>query len=128
MKLTDSELEILRQRPNQTTLNLFVFQPKPVLKCLINSPSIAKGAMSVPYDSVSFGSYYSVETGMTLLVGSAEGLSDIGRLRIKSITSNTIVTSEDSNIRWADNLYLTVLRYFEVWPVFPRIIRNPNKV
>ena len=62
---------------------------------------------------------------MTLLVGTSSGNDDVGRIRIRSATSSQFVVAENS-ISWADNLYLTVLRYWEVWPVYPRIISDPD--
>lgn len=126
MRLSSSDLEILRSRPSSTKLDLFIFQPREVMRCKINSPLIAKGARTIEYDTVSLGSYASVESGMTLLIGSEAGKGDIGRIRIKSASDTSFSVSENSNIRWADELHLTVLRYFEVWPVFPRIIQNPS--
>ena len=126
MRLSSTDLETIRQRPSQTKLDLFIFQPRTVMQCLVNNASIAKGAREITYDTVSLGSYVAVEPGMTLLVGSVAGASDLGRIRIKSVTVTKFTVSENSNVRWADNAFLTVLRYFEVWPVFPRIIQNPS--
>lgn len=126
MYLSDANLELLRQRPRQTKLDLFVFQPRTVLQCRINDVSIAKGERVITFDTVSFGSYLSVEPNMTLLIGTTLGGRDVGRIRIKSITSTQITVSENSNIRWANLLYLTVIRYWEIAPIFPRIIPNPS--
>src|SRR5512137_1890349 len=100
MRLSTSELETLRTRPTSTKLDLFIFQPRAVLNCLVNNSFIAKGARDIAFDTVSSGSYLAVEAGMTLLVGSSDGASDLGRIRIKSITSSTITVSENSNILW----------------------------
>lgn len=126
MRLSNSDLELSRTRPAQTKLDLFVFQPKVVMQCLVNEPGIDKGERVVNYDTVSTGSYLGVEDGMTLLIGTTAGASDVGRLRIRSASATQFVLSENDDINWSDNLHLTVLRYFEIWPVFPRIIQNPN--
>lgn len=125
MRLNATDLELLRSRPTQTKLDLFVFRPRTVMKCRINEANTSKNDRSIRYNSVTFGNRSAVEEGMTLLVGTYEGGSDVGRARIKSITSNTITVGENSNVKWQDNLYLTVIRYWDLWPVFPRIIQNP---
>lgn len=122
--LTASELETLRGQPKISELNLSIFQPRTVMQCLVNDGSITDGARTINYDTVSSGDYLSVEAGMTLLVGTSLGSDDVGRIRIRSATSSQFVVAENS-ISWADGLYLTVLRYWEVWPVYPRIISDP---
>src|SRR3990170_4153440 len=125
MQLSDSNLEIIRRRPHQTKLDLFVFQPRIVMQCLVNDVGISKGAREIEYDTVSTGTFGEVESGMTLLIGKTAGGDDVGRIRIRSTTSSTFVVSENSNIKWEDDLHLTVLRYFELWPVFPFIDHDP---
>lgn len=126
MKLTTSELETVRQRPQQTKLYLSIFQPQTVMQCQVNNASAAKGDRVITYDTVSLGSFAAVEAGMTLLIGTTAGAQDVGRIRIRSVTSTQFTVSENSNINWQDNLFLTVLRYWEVWPVYPRIINDPS--
>jgi len=127
MRLSNSDLELLYQRP-RTNLNLFIFQPRAVMKARINNASIAKGARTIAFNSITLGSYLDVAEGMTLLVGKSAGAEDVGRIRIRSCAVNQMVVSENSNIKWENGLYLTVLRYWEVWPVYPRIIQNPSNL
>jgi hypothetical protein len=124
MRLTNAQLETLRTRPQQTRLYLSIFQPRTIFQAQVNG-TISKGDRTITFDSVSSGSIAAVEAGMTLLVGTSVGARDIGKIRVRSTTASTIVVSENSNIEWADNLYLTVLRYLELWPIYPRIVQNP---
>lgn len=126
MQLTPSQLELVRTHPQQTRLYLSIFQPRIVFQCKVNNPSAAKGDRIIPYNNVSFGAYTNVEAGMTLLIGTSLGGSEVGRLRIRSVDASQFIVSENSNINWQDQLFLTVLRYWEVWPIFPRIIQDPN--
>lgn len=126
MQLSASQLETLRTRPAQTRLSLFVFKPRTVMKCLVNNVSASRGDRVIPFDSVSFGNIASVEPGMTLLVGTSEGGREVGKIRIISGTTSQFIVSENSNIQWQDNQHLTVLRYWDIWPVFPRIILDPT--
>lgn len=126
MRLSTTDLELLRSRPTQTKLDLFVFRPRTVMKCRVNNTLASKNDRTIPYDTVSFGNISAVEVGMTLLVGTYEGGSDVGRARIKSFTSGVFIVGENSNVKWQDGLYLTVIRYWDLWTVFPRIIQNPS--
>lgn len=126
MRLSASDLETLRKRPFRTKLDLFVFSPRVVMRALVNNPSASKGDRVIPFDTVSTGSFASIEPGMTLLVGNTDGGADIGRIRIVSGSASQLVVSENSNIKWQDNKNLTVLRYWDLWPIFPRIISDPS--
>lgn len=95
------------------------------MQCQVNDASISKGARLITYNNVTLGSFADVEPGMTLLIGTTVGGSEVGRLRIRSATGSQFTVSENSNINWQNQLFLTVLRYWEVWPVFPRIIQDP---
>lgn len=121
MRLSSSDLATVRRRPQHTKLFLSIFQPRPVFKALLNNVNAARGDRTIVFDSVSLGNYLQVEPGMVLLVGSSDGARDIGEIRVRSITSTQMVVAENSII-WADNLYLTVLRFFPILPVYPRIV------
>jgi hypothetical protein len=123
-RLSPSSLELLRTRPQKTTLYMSVFQPRTVFQAQING-SLARGARTIPFDNITLGAVAAVEVGMTLWVGSTAGAKDIGKIRIKSKATSQFEVSENSNIEWANDLYITVIRYFELWPIFPRIIHNP---
>lgn len=124
--LSQANTTLLRTRPHTTKLWLSAFQPTTVLACSVNDSGIGKGAREITFDTVSSGSYLNVEADFTMLVGSSAGASDVGRIRVRSATSTVITVAENSDIAWADNLYLTVLKYVDVVPIFPRIIQNPN--
>lgn len=128
MRLSSTQLETLRTRPQQTTLYLSIFQPTTIFQARINDTGITKGARSITYDTVSLGSFGVIESGMTLLVGTTAGARDVGKIRIRSATSSVITVSENSNIEWADNLFLSVLKYHELWPIYPRITANPSNI
>ena len=124
-RLTDTQLAILRQRPQQTKLNLSIFQPQIIFQAQINDSGIARGARVINYDTVSLGSYTSIQPEATMWIGTTPGAMDIGKIRVRFADAITITVSENSNIDWQDNLFLTVFYYFELWPVFPRIELNP---
>lgn len=126
MQLSDANLELIRTRPQSTELYLSIFKPRKVLQCRVNDASIASGARTIAFDTVTYGSWTSVEPGMVLWVGSTAGAKDLGVTRIRSITATQMVVAENADVQWGDNAHLTVYRYFPVLPVYPRIIQNPS--
>lgn len=127
MQLSGPNQELIRTQPQQSELFLSIFQPTTALACMV-SGTVSKNSITIPYKNVSSGSYLAVEPGMTLLVGSSAGGRELGKIRVRSITSSAITVSENSNINWPLATHLTVLRYWEVWPVYPRIISDPNNI
>lgn len=126
MILSPANLELLRTRPQSTRLKLSIFQPRTIFQARVNNVNATKGDREIIYDTVTLGSFGLIEAGMTLLVGThVAGAQNIGKIRIISATSTTITVSENSNIFWSDNQFLTVQRYWELWPVYPRIIADP---
>lgn len=124
-QVSSQELSLLRSRPQRTKLSLSIFQPTTIFQARVNDASIARNEYQITYDSVTFGDYTAVEAGMTLLIGSTSGARDLGKVRVRSITSSVITVAENSDIQWANNAYLTIQRYWELWPVYPRIISDP---
>lgn len=126
MILNDNQLEILRKRPQKTALKLSIFEPQAVFRARINDSSISKGAREITYDTVSLGHFSSIKAGATMWVGLDGFNSHLGKIRVRSATSSVITVSENSEVEWTDDAYLTVYYYFELWPVFPRIISDPS--
>lgn len=128
MILTAPDLLLLRERPHRTELYLSIYKPEIIMKCQVDvgTGSIGRGAMIVPYDTVSEGSYTGTFADLTILVGSSDGASDVGKVRMRTGTSSEFMVAENSDISWEDDLYLTVLNYVDIWTVYPRIIPDPS--
>ena len=125
MILSSAQLTTLRSQPNETRLFLSIYRPATLLACQVNDPTITRGSRSITYDGVSAGSYLSVEADVTLMVGTSAGQDDVGRIRVRSITSSVITVAENT-LSWADNHYLTIIQQVDINAVFPRIINNPS--
>lgn len=125
MQLSPAELELVRSRPQSTELYLSIFQPRTVMTCEVTG-SYTRGARSIGYYNVSTGSISSIEAGMTLLVGTTPGGRELGKIRIRSGTSSQFIVAENGHVDWTSARYLTAQRYWEVWPVYPRIISDPS--
>ena len=120
--MTQAQREtLLAQQPQQAQLYLSVYKPPIVLQALVNSGALSKGSMTIPFDTVSTGSYGAVLPGMTMYVGTSLGANDVGTIRIRSITATQIKVAENYEIHWQDNLYLTIIKFQEVWPVTQRV-------
>ena len=125
MQLSAQDLNIVRTQPQSSELYLTIFKPKTVMQAMVTG-SLSRGARSIPYYNVSTGSVSSVEAGMTLLVGTTAGGRELGKIRIRSGTSSQFIVAENGHIDWASAQYLTVQRYWEPWPIYPRIIQDPS--
>jgi hypothetical protein len=126
MQLSTSQLGLVRQQPQRTELNLSIFQPVAIFKAQVNDVSIGLGARVITFDSVSLGLYTYLQDGMTMWVGLTPGGQELGKIRIRSATSTQITVSENDDVDWRDRAYLTVFRYHELWPIYPRIIIDPS--
>jgi len=129
MNPTIQQLAYLRNsRPHRTKLWLSIYKPNTVLSAQINDTTLTadKGTMVIGYDNAS-GSAVSIENGMTMFVGTTPGDFNVGKIRVRSasLTTGTVTVAENSDIRWTNNDYITIVDFHEVWPVFPRIIQNP---
>lgn len=126
-QITPAELALLRTRPHQTEPKLVIYKPSTVFACRVNDTDILKSAISVPYDSVSSGAYTAIKDGMTMYVGTVAGKADLGRVRVKS-ASSTVLSVAENGLDWADNVYLTVVDFFELWPKSSLDVQNGTNI
>ena len=125
MRLSAPDLELSRTHPQSSEVFLSIFTPTVAMACLV-SGTMSSGVRDIPYKSVSTGSYTNIESGMTMLVGTSAGSDDLGKIRVKSATVSNIVVAENSHINWPLATHLTIQRYWELWPIYPRIISDPS--
>lgn len=128
MRATTAQLNTLRTRPQSSQLYLSIFQPTTIFQAQINDPAISKGARTITYNNVTAGSWTAIEANFSVYIGSTPGASDIGRIRVRSATSSVLTVGENSNVEWNDDLYLTVVRFVQLDPIYPRIIQNPADI
>ncbi len=126
MDLTTSQLSQLRTRPHRSRLWLSVFRPQVVLEARINQPSVAMADRDITITVLS-GDVDDIEGDETMFIGTSQGSKDLDRIRIRS-GAGTVLTLAENSITWVDGWYLTVVRYFEPWGVFPRIFLNNQNV
>jgi len=127
--LTAGQLTQLRSHPHASKFYLACHVPRIMCYCRVNDAGAARGDRVITYDNASWqanpdgGNYVplDVPTGSTLYVGSAQGLGDYGRVRIKTMGATTITVARNEHIDWADDLYLTVANVVEPWAIYPRM-------
>ena len=113
--ITSEELIKLRSDGQGARLYLAIDNPGTVFSARVNQASFTDGTVQVIYDG-GVGTYTNIKVGMTVLVGSAAGLCDLGRARVrKAATSTILYLGENSDIAWANDLYLTVVDEFALW-------------
>lgn len=117
---SSAEKALLRTRPQSTKLWLSIYDPEVAMAAEISATSPTP-TMECYYHNVSQGSYLNVEPGMTMYVGSTPGASDLGKIRVKDIDGTLVTTAENSEIAWVGGTYITIVRFFEINSVFPRI-------
>ena len=124
-QITTEEKNLLESRPHSTKLWLSVYKPTTILACQVNDGGIERGERTITYDNAT-GDHTDVKYGMVMLVGSSAGESDKGKIRVRSADASEIVVAENSNIGWENDDHLTILNFFEINPVYPRIIQDPS--
>ena len=132
--LTAGELILLHERPQRTHLYLaFPAYHQIYTARTDGAPADNDNIISVAFDGgAGVGGHVLADVlpGMTLLVGSAAyNTWDVGIARIRSAPldtgggTGTFLIGITSEIEWADNLYLTVIDDYGLWPKHPFI--NP---
>lgn len=108
---------------------LFLLIPMTIFAARVNQASITYPLAQVTYDTVTTGAYTDIEDGMTIAFGSAAGLSDLGRGRVRKTPTSTILyigwSSQgihDGECNLADNAYITVWDDHRAWAKIPRLV------
>jgi len=115
--LTNDELIKIRKPGQFSQLYLAVHNASTVYSARLNgAPASTDKVAQINYDGGS-GTLANVKVGMTILVGTSAGASDLGKARVrKAPTSSIFYIGEQSQINWEDNCYLTVINDITIWP------------
>lgn len=118
--ISSTELSLLRSRPHRTSLHLAIYRPTTIFSAQVNDSTAAKGYRVIHYQNAT-GDYTKIKNGMTMIVGTTPGGRDLGRLRTRSANGTTITVAENTDIDWSSGVYFSVLNFFELWGIYPRI-------
>jgi hypothetical protein len=110
-------------------MRLFLLAPTTIFAARVNMPSgIAYPLDSITFDTVTTGAYTDIKAGQTVLLGTAAGLDDLGRGRVRKTPTSTILYvgrssqgTHDGEFSVADNAFITVKDDFRVWAKPPYI-------
>lgn len=112
---TAPELALFRTPGQWSKLRAAIFEPSVIYSARINQVfSSWDGVVEITYDTGS-GTLANVLPDMTLLIGSSAGAHDVGIVRIRDKDSDTFFIGETSDIKYADNHFLTVIDDFGLW-------------
>lgn len=123
---TASERALLDTHPQQTDLYLSIYEPSVAVACRVTGSYDHNNQSVATYD-VTDGALSNITEWLynVTLVGTSAGSDDKGRTWTRYASGTSIRFLESDHINWANGDYLTVLKFTEIIPVFPRIIQNP---
>ncbi len=122
---TPGELAIYRSDGLAARLFAVIDQPATVYQCQVNQTFATHDKIAQAAYNNASGTLTNVLPGMTVLVGTTPGAWDKGLARVrKAWTVDTAYIGETSEIKWEDNLYLTVIDEFAIWPRHLRVAAN----
>lgn len=124
--LTPAQQALGDTHPQQNKLYLSIYEPQIAMQCRVNGTYDAAN-QTINYDGVTTGSSSNISDYMfqVALIGTSLGADDKGRTWVRSATASVLRFVESDHINWADDDYITILKYTEIIPVFPHMIQNP---
>lgn len=124
-EMTVGELASIRSELQISKVYMAIHNPAVVFSCRVNQTFTTKDkVVQITYDA-GVGAYADILPGMTIWVGSSAGAWDKGQVRVRKAASSTVLyVGENSDVRWADNLYITVVDEFGLWAKHPRVLSS----
>lgn len=117
MTPTVSQLAALENHPHRSQFFCSIWRPQVLLQATVNVLSATRGLTSVPYSAGIGTGYGEILPGYVLCLGTAPGLSDVGRLLVVGKSGNqaagTIYVAPNSFV-WRPEYYLTVKKKREL--------------
>lgn len=124
---SSAEAFYLNTEPQLSDLYLSIYEPEVAFICSISGSSYNKDSQTIAYNSTITGSYGNIQDYhfQVALIGKSANDDSLGRTWVRSVSSNTLRFVESDHINWSEASVITVLKYTEIIPVFPRTIQNP---
>lgn len=112
---TSPELSLLRTQPQWSKARAAIFHPTTIYTARINQVFASyDGVLEITYDA-GVGTLADVLPDMTVFVGSTAGAWDIGICRLRSIDVSKFYIDQKSDVKFANDQYLTVVNDFGIW-------------
>lgn len=113
--VTSSDLGTLRDlTPHMTKLGLAVFRPATCVTGVVSGGTTGMTSMTLG----SMATYSTPERHFSVVAGSAAGLSNGGKTRMKALSGTTLTVGKN-NIDWATYPYVTILKVIEPHVILP---------
>lgn len=117
---------LLRAAGHRSNFLLLVHRPATTWAARINDGAIGQGETSIAFDAGAGSDFSLIEEVQEVLVGSTSGGDEIGRLRVRSVSSGDggvtgTLTVAENNLYMSDNNYLTFKIDYPIKPVYPKI-------
>jgi hypothetical protein len=126
--VSPAQLALLRAGEHKTKVWGSVLIPTQIWDAQINDPAATRSTTSIAFDNGSGagGAFANVEAPQEIWVGTSVGAKDVGRLRIKSISSGDSGISGTVTVNYhphilANNHYLTFILDYPIRQKFPFI-------
>lgn len=124
--IADEEKELLRGQQHHSRHYASFLRPLTLWTARVNNGAIARGATTIAFDGGTGLDWNAVEGLQTLWVGSAAGLNDLGKVRLRAKSSGDggatgSLTVAANSLLWADNAYLTFKHNYELDARYPWI-------
>ena len=125
-QIGSGDLALLRAGGHRSDILLLAHRPTVTWSGRINDAGATLGTNPIAFDGGSGASFSLIEAYQEVLVGSSAGDDDIGRLRVRSVSSGDggvtgTLTVAEHNLTLADNHYLTFRIDYPIKPVYPKI-------
>jgi hypothetical protein len=122
-------LTLLRSGDHRSQIFLSPWKAATLWTARVNDGSIAREEQTIAFDAGAGSAFTAVQEHQTVWVGTAAGLHDVGKVRIKSISSGdagvtgTLVVGANG-LDWSNNDYLTFIHDYELWSCLNRVDGN----
>jgi len=123
--LTAPEKVLLRTESQRAELYFYALKPATIFAARIDQAFTTHDEIaSITFDTVTTGAFGDIVPGMTMYIGSAAGLYDLGMVRVRDDATSTVIPiGESSDVDFDNNLYLTVVHEFGIWAKHLRTIQ-----
>lgn len=122
--LSGGDLAILDNNLQRSQVYLSMFSPITVMSAKIESINEA----TVTITDID-GDWDDLIEGMTVLLGTSAGSYNIGKIRLKGFSEDSsILILAQNDMPFQPGDFITVLRYWEIWPVYHRVQVNSGEL
>ena len=125
--LTSAEYLLLETEGQNSNLYLSIYEPELAFIGTISGSVYSQDNQTINFNSTISGSASNIDSYyfQVALVGTTPCDDSLGRTWVRSVSGSTLRFVESDHINWDEASFVTILKYTEIIPVFPRIIQDP---